>query len=201
MSFLYYMGMLTFKEALSSDWRFDIPNYVIKKLYFEYFAAIYLEKTQFSRTHRPITQSINALVNEANPEPFLNIVQTVLTQSHSNRDDMAYGEKHLKTLMIALLFPYKAFRINSEYESNRLYPDIFLEKIADRNINYEVVIELKRIKKSEEEQAPKVVASAKSQLAQYMKTERFARPDVRGFYIVFVGWSVFKWGEIEPLNP
>jgi Predicted AAA-ATPase len=34
LSLLFYMGMLTFKEARSSDWRFEIPNYVIKKLVF-----------------------------------------------------------------------------------------------------------------------------------------------------------------------
>ncbi len=30
LSLLFYKGMLTFKEARSSDWRFEVPNYVIK---------------------------------------------------------------------------------------------------------------------------------------------------------------------------
>jgi hypothetical protein len=50
-----------------------------------------------------------------------------LQENHSNRDELVYGEKHLQTLMIALLFPYNAFKIHSEYESKRGYPDIFLE--------------------------------------------------------------------------
>jgi hypothetical protein len=197
LSLLFYMGMLTFKEALSSDWRFEIPNYVIKKLYFEYFAAIYLEKTQFAKSLRPITQTINAMMNDAQPEAFFKVVEYVLQENHSNRDEMAYGEKHLQTLMIALLFPYKAFKIHSEYESKRSYPDIFLERIPDRMINYEVVLELKYVKKSAEDTVETVVSDVKKQLAGYMKTERFTRPDVRGFYVVFLGGKVYKWGQAE----
>jgi hypothetical protein len=195
LSLLFYMGLLTFEEAMSSDWRYKIPNYVIKKLYFEYFAANNLRKTQFSRSMSPITQTINALMNEANPEAFLKIVEHVLQENHSNRDEMQFGEKHLKTLIIALLFPYKAFKIHSEYESKRGYPDIFLERIPDRKINFEVVIELKYVKKSAAETVESVVAEAKTQVEKYMKTERFTRPDVQGFYIVFLGGTVYEWGK------
>ena len=41
LSLLFYMGMLTLKDVKNMRWRFEIPNYVIKKLYFEYFAAIF----------------------------------------------------------------------------------------------------------------------------------------------------------------
>ena len=199
LSLLFYMGLLTFKEAGSSDWRFQIPNYVIKKLYFEYFGALYLEKTRFSKSLRPITRAIDALMNEGRPTPFLDIVEHVLQENHSNRDEMVYGEKHLQTLMIALLFPYKAFKIHSEYESKRTYPDIFLERIPDRKINYEVVLELKYVKKSALEKDPDilntVIADVQTQLNGYMATERFSRPDVRGFYIVFFGGKVYACKE------
>jgi hypothetical protein len=172
LSLLFYMGLLTVKEARSSDWRFEIPNYVIKKLYFEYFGALYLEKTRFAKSLRPILQ-----------------------ENHSNRDEMVYGEKHLQTLMIALLFPYKAFKIHSEYESKRTYPDIFLERVPDRKINYEVVLELKYVKKSAADKLSDVITEAQTQLTGYMTTERFSRSDVRGFYIVFLGGKVHECKE------
>jgi hypothetical protein len=197
LSLLFYMGMLTLKEAKSSDWRFEVPNYVIKKLYFEYFAAIYLEKTRFSKSLRPITRAIDSMVNDSNPESFFKVVEVVLKENHSNRDELVYGEKHLQTLMIALLFPYKAFKIHSEYESNRLYPDIFLERIPDRNINYEVVLELKYVKKSAESTLDKVIKQAETQLNEYMSADRFNRLDVRGFYVVFLGGQVHTWKEWE----
>jgi hypothetical protein len=65
LSLLYYMGMLTFQADLDFVWRFRIPNYVIKKLYFEYFAAIQLQKTQFAKSQRPITQTVMSMVNDA----------------------------------------------------------------------------------------------------------------------------------------
>jgi hypothetical protein len=97
--------------------------------------------------------------------------------------------------MIALLFPYKAYKIHSEYESKRGYPDIFLERIPGRTISYEAVIELKYVKKSAAHTLPTVVAEVREQLNNYMRTERFSRPDVRGFYVVFLGGEVHTWGE------
>jgi hypothetical protein len=195
LSLLFYMGLLTVKEEKDSDWRFVIPNYVIKKLYFEYFGSIYLAKTKFAASLRPITSAIDAIVNDGQPTRFLEIVENVLQENHSNRDELVYGEKHLQTLMIALLFPYKAFRIHSEFESKRTYPDIFLERITDRKINHEIVFELKYVKKSAEGTLKNVITEAQTQLNGYMTTERFSRPDVRGFYVVFLGGKVYEWKE------
>ncbi len=197
LSLLFYLGVLTIQEARSSDWRFRIPNYVIKKLYFEYFTALFLEKTRFAKTHQPITKSIDELVNEANPEPFLKIVEYILAENHSNRDELVYGEKHLQTLMIGLFSPYKAFHIHSEYEARKGYPDIFLERIPGRMMNYEIVLELKYLKKSQESSLQSVIEAAKNQVNEYLQSERFSRSDVKGFYVVFLGGEVAEWGEGE----
>ena len=207
LSLLFYMGMLSFKEEAIIGWRCQIPNYVIKKLYFEYFNAIYLSKTRFVKTTRPIAQTIDTLLGKGNPEPFFKIVEQVLLENHSNRDEMVYGEKHLQTLMVGLLFPYESYYIHSEYESKRGYPDIFLERMPNKPLTFDIVLELKYVKKSavkktrvkkaadEKNILEKVVAEAEKQLDGYMTSERFSRPDVRGFYVVFLGGDVHKWGE------
>ena len=212
LSLLYYMGMLTLKEVKNMRWHFQIPNYVIKKLYFEYFTSIYLEKTRFANTRIPLDDAIDNLVNDGNPAPFFKVVEHVLQENHSTRDEMVYGEKHLQTLMIGILYPFEAYYIHSEYESNHGFPDIFIEKMPDKPINYEIVLELKYVKKSavkktrvkkgavqgvtgEKSLLEKVVDEAETQLDGYMTSERFSRPDVRGFYVVFLGGNVHKWGE------
>ncbi len=195
LSLLFYMGMLTLKDAKSLRWRFEIPNYVIKKLYFEYFASIFLAKTRFFNTRIPIGDAIEQLVNEAKPEPFFKIVEYVLTENHSNRGEMAYGEKHVKSLMTGLLFQFEAYFIRSEYETGKGYADLFLERTPDKTINYEIALELKYVKKSAEKTLEKVAQEVEKQLAGYMATERFSRPDVRGFYVVFFGGTVYQWGE------
>lgn len=193
LSLLFYMGMLSFRELAVIGWRFEIPNYVIKKLYFEYFTAVYLDKTKFAKTKRPIAQSITALIGEGKPEPFFNIVEYVLAENHSNRDELSYGEKHLQTLMIGLLFPYESYYIHSEYEARKGYPDIYLEKMPNRPVKYDIVLELKYVKKSAQHTLEKVIAQAETQLDEYMRSERFSRPDILGFYVVFLGGEVYQW--------
>jgi hypothetical protein len=195
LSLLFYMGMLSFRGVSDIGWRFEVPNYVIKKLYFEYFTSIYLAKTRFAKSKRPIVQSISAMISEANPEPFFKLVEYVLAENHSNRDELSYGEKHLQTLMIGLLFPYESYYIHSEYEARKGYPDIFLEKMPNRPVKYDIVLELKYVKKSAEKTLEKVIQQAETQLDEYMTSERFSRPDVRGFYAVFLGGEVFQWRE------
>ena len=148
LSLLFYMGMLSFREMRAARWRFEIPNYVIKKLYFEYFTAIYLEKTRFAHKQRPIGDAVEELFSVGNPDPFFKIVEQALLENHSNRDEMVYGEKHLQTLMIGLLFPFESYYIHSEYETRRGYPDIFLERMPDRHTQFDIVFELKYVKKS-----------------------------------------------------
>ncbi len=189
------MGMLSFRAVSDIGWRFEVSNYVIKKLYFEYFTAIYLDKTRFAKTKRPIAETISALISQGNPEPFFKIVEYVLSENHSNRDELVYGEKHLQTLMIGLLFPYESYYIHSEYEASKGYPDVFLERMPDRPLTFEIVLELKYVKKSAESTLAKVIQQAETQLDGYMKSERFARPDVRGFYVVFLGGEVHTWKE------
>jgi hypothetical protein len=203
LSLLFYMGMLSFKEEAIIGWRCKIPNYVIKKLYFEYFNAIYLSKTSFAKATRPIAETVKAIFGKGNPEPFFKIVEQVLLENHSNRDEMVYGEKHLQTLMIGLLFPYESYFIHSEYEAKRGYPDIFLERMPNKPLTFDVVLELKYVKKSAVKKATeegedllaKIVTQAEKQLDGYMTSARFNRPDVRGYYVVFYGGEVHKWGE------
>jgi hypothetical protein len=205
LSLLFYMGMISFKEEAVIGWRCQIPNYVIKKLYFEYFNAIYLSKTRFAKATRPIAQTIETMLSKGNPDPFFKVVEHVLLENHSNRDEMVYGEKHLQTLMVGLLFPYESYFIHSEYEAKRGYPDIFLERMPNKPLKFDVVFELKYVKKSAVKKATetgedllaKVVEQAEKQLDGYMTSERFNRPDVRGYYVVFLGGDVYKWGEWE----
>jgi Predicted AAA-ATPase/PD-(D/E)XK nuclease superfamily len=195
LSLLFYMGMLSYKEFSEIGGRFEIPNYVIKKLYFEYFIAIIFDKNRFVALQKPIAEAIKLFLRVGNPEPFFKFVEDVLQENHSNRDEMVYGEKHLQTLMIGLLYPYESYYIHSEYEARRGYPDIFLERVPDRPTKFDIVLELKYVKKSAEDTLPKVIKEARKQLNRYMRSTRFKRPDVRGYYVVFLGGKLYEWRE------
>jgi hypothetical protein len=197
LSLLFYMGMLSFERRMGISWRCRIPNYVIKKLYFEYFTSVQLANTLYATDTHHIEESVNTLLLEGNPEPFFRVVEYVLKEHHSNRDDLSYNEKHLQTLMIGLFSPYDAYYIHSEYETGRGYADIFLERMRDAALPYDVLLELKHVKKSDMGKAEAVVEETRGQLRRYLQTARFAQSEMRGFYVVFAGHELYRWEEVR----
>jgi hypothetical protein len=81
------------------------------------------------------------------------------------------------------------------YSLKRGYPDIFLERMANKPLTFDIVLELKYVKKSAVNTIDNVIKETETQLDGYMKSDRFSRPDVRGFYVVFLGGDAHKWGE------
>jgi transcriptional regulator with AAA-type ATPase domain len=189
------MGMTTIKDIWGNEYTFKMPNYVIKKLYFDYFTQLCLQR-DFPPILDKLRVAIKNLVFEGNIKPFTEVIEMALTKAHSNRDKMQYSEKHLKTLMLGLLFMYETYLIHSEYETNSVYPDIFLERIPQAYLKYEIAIELKYVSKrdaskkvnenSEKTLLQQAVEDGTAQINKYMKTERLNRPDVKGFCLVFV---------------
>jgi hypothetical protein len=145
-SMLFYSGMLTIQSVLGNSYTFQLPNYVIKGLYYDYFMALQLGLSYGNLRHE-IQDAIEQLVMHGDIEPFTKYVARVLDKEHSTRDNYGYNEKHLKTLVIGMLFPYESYLIRSEMELNRRYIDVFLERIPQVDIKYEIVLELKYVKK------------------------------------------------------
>ncbi|MEO0044718.1 MAG: hypothetical protein RL329_4167 [Bacteroidota bacterium] len=147
-SMLFYSGLTTVKEVFGNDWTFQMPNYVIKRLYYDYFVMLQLGM-DYNRLSHLIRDSIRKLVQQGQIADFVALVSQALQKAHSTRDKITYGEKHLKTLILGLLFPYESYMIRSEPEIEGKYPDIFLERIPQVPIKHEIVIELKYIKKED----------------------------------------------------
>jgi Predicted AAA-ATPase/PD-(D/E)XK nuclease superfamily len=145
-SMLFFTGMTTMKAVSGNNYTFQMPNYVIKSLYYDYFVALQLGMA-YGNIQYEIREAIETLVAQGRIENFANWVGQALSKAHSNRDNVGYNEKHLKTLVIGLLFPYESYLIRSEYEVEKRFIDIFLERIPQVNIKYEILLELKYIKK------------------------------------------------------
>jgi hypothetical protein len=145
-SMLFYSGMLTIEAVSGNYYTFQLPNYVIKGLYYDYFMALKLGMAYGNLRHE-IGESVYQLVMHGNIEPFTKYVAQVLDKEHSTRDNYGYNEKHLKTLVIGMLFPYESYLIRSEMEHQRRFIDVFLERIPQVDIKHEIVLELKYVKK------------------------------------------------------
>lgn len=202
-SLLYYMGVITIKDISSDETVFCIPNYVIKQLYFEYFGQVLAEKTDLTPDSLGYRQAIRAMTFENNFMPLVNIVSKIM-EKMSNRDNMNFGEKHLKSIFMAILMTSEAYYIHSELEIDKMYIDLFIEKTIRFNIPYQYLIEFKyytkteynaMIRKSRSKKNPapitwqETVEIARNQLDTYINLPFFQqkKEDLKSWLIIFVG--------------
>ncbi|MDQ7047566.1 MAG: AAA family ATPase [Sulfurovum sp.] len=98
---IYSMGFITIKEHIfGEEFEFTIPNYVIKILYFNYF-AIELKK----RNNLEIDRDIKSLLRDlalGKIEPF-NTQLSLVIKTLSNRDHYGFREKHFQVITLSLL--------------------------------------------------------------------------------------------------
>ena len=90
------MGFITIKDEITAGlYNFEIPNYVIKILYFNYFAIAIQQRNGF-KLDKSISKILTKLLL-GDIEPFkeqLNRVIKIL----SNRDHFGFTEKHFQVI-------------------------------------------------------------------------------------------------------
>jgi len=186
-SLLYYMGLLTIKGSKFFMPNFGMPNYVIETLYYAYFLQIIRERTQLP-IHTDKTGEAIAHMALNNDFSFFIALAENIMQNLSNRDSLNFGEKHLQSILFALLFPTNIYSVITEYEVGRRYIDVFLQK-RDTSLDInQFILELKYLPKSQANQLAEVKEKAIEQLKAYTTHERFKKePRLHAYVIVFVG--------------
>ena len=194
-SLLFYMGFLTIKSESLSRYTFTFPNYVIKKLYADYFFNSILNKAQLPFDNTPVNEAIEEMAQTGNPTKFFEQVKLVI-QYFSTRDSAHFSENTLKAIIISLLHQQKFYYIHSEYETNWTYMDVFLEAIRGQKPKYDVTMELKYAQKKEKKSAKTVLAEAETQLKGYLSTPKFnTRTNLKSFCVGVVG-DKLVWKEV-----
>jgi hypothetical protein len=165
-SLLFYLGMLTIKEAGPLGTVLKIPNYVIKTIYWEqHFQRI-------NEAYNIEIQKVRIAVNEmrmcGDIEPLIRLMKDIL-EDMSNRDLVQMNEKNVKMILITLLGVDNTYFIKSEDENNKGYVDLMLKrKIQLKDITkFQWIIELKYIKESERDTLEKVKKQGLEQLKLY----------------------------------
>jgi len=189
-SLLYYLGVLTIRgRALGGGWAFAVPNYVIKQLYYEYFAeTLRLRADLKISMYEAIKDAVVALSVDNDAQPFIAVVEQVLGRL-SNRDARAgFGENQIKAIFAALLTPSEVYLVRSEPEANQRYVDLLCTGLPEVRINWNFAFELKYLKKSEAKLLKAKAEEARTQLESYLQTEDLHRiPNLAAYAIVFVG--------------
>ena len=206
-SLLYYMGWITIKDYEEGMYIFQIPNQVIRELYYNYFTDIVEQESGLNRSVSLIEKALIQLAKNNNPHPFLDLIKVLLDKGLSLRDAQEFDEKHLKMLLIPYLSLSAAHYVVSEPEWENCYPDILLLKRPNVTTKYNFIVELKYIKladtnkrvnpkdKTSEKIFTKVEREARIQLNKYIQTDDAKRiPNLKAWLIILVGreWKLVE---------
>ncbi len=177
---IYSMGFITIKnEDFGEVLEFCIPNYVIKMLYFNYFAVELQRRNNLAisfDSRRPLID-----LARGDLEPFkeqLNISIKTL----SNRDHYGFKEKHFHVITLALLSFAEFYFIDSQPELDNKYPDIMLIG-RDEKVPNNYLFELKWLKQKDDYK--KVKKEGIEQVEGYLTLDKVKSiPKLRSFLLI-----------------
>ena len=177
---IYSMGFITIKEQITGELNiFEIPNYVIKILYFNYF-AVELQRRNNFKQEDSFSQIVTKLLL-GDIKPFQEQLNEAI-KTLSNRDHYGFTEKHFQVITLALLSFASFYFIDSQPELDNKYPDILLigrdEKVPN---NYLFELKWKKDKDSYETIKQKGI----EQIEEYKELDKVKSiPKLRSFLLI-----------------
>ena len=164
-SMLYYLGYLTIAGDEVGYPKLSIPNNVMKEIYSEYFLKILREEINIEINDN-YTEIAREIALEGKIDKIIEMLEKYLNNL-SNRDYIKMDEKYIKLIFYCIAMNLKIFRLKSEMEVQRKYPDILLIP-KDQSKGYRgVMIEFKYLKKGEENKLEEKQKEAREQIKEY----------------------------------
>ena len=168
-SMLYYLGYLTIQDEEVGYPKLNIPNKVMKEIYSDYFLQI-LRRNIDADINENYTEIAREIALEGKIDKAIEMLKEYL-KNLSNRDYIKFDEKYVKLIFFCIAMNLKIFRLKSEMEIQRKYPDILLIP-KDKSKGYKgVMIEFKYLKKEEAGKLKEKQEEAKNQIKEYMEFE------------------------------
>ncbi len=197
-SLLFYMGFLTIQAKELGGLIFTFPNYVIERLYTDYFVSIVEQKVGLPIDNSKLNFAIRELALRATPQYLYAIVSEVI-KVLSTRDAKDFNEMSLKAIFVSLLHQQRFYYVHSEFETEKQYVDVFLETITGNPVKYETAFELQYVKKSETINVETELDKAEIQLMNYIVTKKFnTRPSIKAFVVLVHGTELHQREMILP---
>jgi len=191
---LYSMGFITIKKSSFNKTIFEVPNYVIKHLYFNYFAKELEKRANLTLKDSEVSDSMIELAL-SNYEPFNNKLIDVI-KTLSNRDYMKFDEKHFHTIFLTLLNFSNIYYIKSQPQLSNKYPDIILKarNPYEEEVKANYLIELKWAKKG---QIDSKIKEGKKQVEEYLEFEDIKEIDKLRAFVVVGSIDKIIWIEVN----
>ena len=185
---LFYLGLLTIKEAGADGVRLQIPNEVMKGLYLKFIKNIITGEMKHALKTDQIKEAMHQLGYENSCEKLIILTEDLL-HALSNRNSIGFDEKHVKLVMFTYARMSELYTLKSEYEALKKYADLIFMPQNDTSELAIQMFEFKYIKKSDEseETIAAALAEAEKQLMEYSSAEEFLGKNITCWAIVFVG--------------
>ena len=181
-SLLYYFGYLTIKDSSSSrTYNFAIPNKVMEQVYGDYYLSI-LSDYNINISKAEIDNILLSIRNEGKIDKLCSYISNLLKQA-DNRIYINLLEKDLQLMIYALLFSSNAIDVELEQRSMDNYIDIMIFK--NEYCKYNIMIELKYLKKKESNRYDEVYNKAMEQITKY--SEDYAKDNLKKYIVIFTG--------------
>ena len=185
-SMLFYLGYLTANGEMLGKTELKIPNKAMKEIYSAYFMKILNEKAQLTIRENEYNDILKEIAFEGKIDKIVETLQKYL-KNLSNRDFQRFDEKYVKLIFYCVSMNLTFFRVKSEMEVERRYPDILLIPKKDQEKYYGVMIEFKYLKKEEKDRLQEKQEEARKQIQEYSEFEEIkAVPNLRKYTIVAV---------------
>ena len=170
-SLMYYLWILTIKWELPEWWyNFQVPNYVIEKLYLEYFGTILEKRLDISVNNQVVRKIVKWFVSEKDPKKLIEFLEEFLEKRLDNRDFRWINELSLKIIILTLMSMQNIYFVKSEFVVSQKFVDIaFLDRQISEWVKYDWYIEVKECL-DKKTLSKEYIDDARDQLKEYMKT-------------------------------
>ncbi len=187
-SLLFYLGLLTIRQADLNQLVFEVPNRVIEGIYFDFLQAKLLEDSHLTQDDLQMAQRVKALALHDDMGPVVEALNEVLGRL-SNRDARGWTEKHVKAVLMALLVPTGVYGVFSEWPVGSGYADVvLLRRPPILEPRHEHLVELKHVKKEDARLLEAVKEEGRQQVRERLLHPDMARRgDVLGWLITVLG--------------
>ena len=194
---LFNMGMLTIK-GFDMITQFEMPNKIIENIYLQYLSVLLQRQADYTLDVARQEEAIIELGRKGEINALTALVSEFLMHT-SNRNTQNFDEKYIKLTYMMILAHSNQFSVYDEFPSLQGFNDLFIQKASNSTARYEIIIELKYLKKKDttEIKIEKELADGIGQIEKYMKDERLAkRESLKKFVVVFSGFEPVRLLEL-----
>lgn len=189
-SMLYYLGYLTIAGEEFGYPKLKIPNIVMKEIYSDYFIKT-IKKVINVNINENYVQITKEIAQDGRIDKILELLKTYINNL-SNRDLIKFDEKYVKLIFYCISMNLNLYKVKSEMEVQRKYPDLLLIPKQKPEEYYSVMIEFKYLKKEEKNKLEEKQKEAEEQIKEYSKFEEIqSLHKLRKYTVVAVNDEIY----------